>query len=148
MNSGCYKVALYLTNCVTSNIRTTFSSVSITLESFYSSFVAGIHLPHQGVVDSYDLYNGNPHKGEKIYIYIYIYWRFWSLWYQVHCLRECIEMCQVNMDSGYGLVPGAPSHSLKQCWQQSQHIIAPRGQWINSFRPTDVCIYSTVYPIR
>ena len=70
MNSGCYEVALYLTNCVTSNIRTTFSGVSITLESFYSSFVAGIHLPHQGVVDSYDLYNGNPHKGEKIYIYI------------------------------------------------------------------------------
>ena len=29
------------------------------LESFYPPFVAGIDLPHQGVVDSHNLYNGN-----------------------------------------------------------------------------------------
>ena len=28
------------------------------LESFYPSFVAGIDLPHQGVVDTYNFYNG------------------------------------------------------------------------------------------
>ena len=28
------------------------------LESFYPPFVAGIDLPHQGVVDSYNLHNG------------------------------------------------------------------------------------------
>ena len=32
------------------------------LESFYPPFVAGIDLPHQGVVDSYNLYNGNTGK--------------------------------------------------------------------------------------
>ena len=30
------------------------------LESFYPPFVIGIVLPHQGVVDSYNLHNGNP----------------------------------------------------------------------------------------
>ena len=29
------------------------------LESFYPPFVAGIDLPHQGVVDPYNLYDGN-----------------------------------------------------------------------------------------
>ena len=33
------------------------------LESFYPPFVAGIDLPHQGVVDSYNLYNGNSYTG-------------------------------------------------------------------------------------
>ena len=31
------------------------------LESFHPPFVAGIDQPHQGVVDSYTLYNGNPY---------------------------------------------------------------------------------------
>ena len=43
------------------------------LESFYPPFVAGIDLPHQGVVDSYNLilscpilsYNGNPYNWKK-----------------------------------------------------------------------------------
>ena len=34
------------------------------LESFYPPFGAGIDLPHQGVVDSYNLYNGNPYTGK------------------------------------------------------------------------------------
>ena len=34
------------------------------LESFYPPFVAGIDLPHQGVVDSYNLYNGNSYTGK------------------------------------------------------------------------------------
>ena len=33
------------------------------LEWFYPPFVAGIDLPHQGVVDSYNLYNGNSYTG-------------------------------------------------------------------------------------
>ena len=34
------------------------------LESFYPPFVAGIDLPHQGIVDYYNLYNGNPYTGK------------------------------------------------------------------------------------
>ena len=33
------------------------------LESFYPPFVAGIDLPHQGVVDSYNLHNGISYTG-------------------------------------------------------------------------------------
>ena len=35
------------------------------LESFYPPFVAGIDLPHQGVVGSYNLYNGNSYVVNK-----------------------------------------------------------------------------------
>ena len=35
-------------------------SVEPHLESFYPTFVAGIDLLHQGVVNFYNLYNGNP----------------------------------------------------------------------------------------
>ena len=34
------------------------------LESFYSPFVAGIDLSNQGVVDSYNLYDGNSYTGK------------------------------------------------------------------------------------
>ena len=34
------------------------------LESFYPPFVAGIDLPHQGVVDSYNLHNGDSYNGK------------------------------------------------------------------------------------
>ena len=37
------------------------------MESFYPPFVAGIDLPHQGVVDSYNLCNDNSYTG-KIFI--------------------------------------------------------------------------------
>ena len=36
------------------------------LESFYPPFVAGIDLPHQGVVDSYNLYDGNYYSGKTL----------------------------------------------------------------------------------
>ena len=48
------------------------------LESFYPPFVAGINLPHQGVVDSYNLYNGNSYTGKTTSLYwdrtLYILW--------------------------------------------------------------------------
>ena len=39
------------------------------LESFYPPFVAGIELPHQGVVDSYNLYSGNSCTNKKIFFH-------------------------------------------------------------------------------
>ena len=39
------------------------------LESFYPPFVAGIDLPHQGVVDSYNLYYRNFYTGQMASIY-------------------------------------------------------------------------------
>ena len=39
------------------------------LESFYPRFVAGIDLPHQGVVDSYNLCNGNSFTGKATSLY-------------------------------------------------------------------------------
>ena len=36
------------------------------LESFYPPFVAGIDLPHQGVVDSYNLHDMNPYTCDII----------------------------------------------------------------------------------
>ena len=39
------------------------------LESFYPPFVAGIDLPHQGVVDSYNLHNGISYTGKRTYLY-------------------------------------------------------------------------------
>ena len=42
------------------------------LESFYPPFVAGIDLPHQGVVDSYNLYNVRSNTGkDSIFILTY-----------------------------------------------------------------------------
>ena len=38
--------------------KTIPDSVEPRLESFYPPFVAGIDLPYQGVVDSYNLHNG------------------------------------------------------------------------------------------
>ena len=43
------------------------------LESFYPPFVAGIDLPHQGVVDSYNLYNSNSYAGKRASLYWYCY---------------------------------------------------------------------------
>ena len=37
------------------------------LESFYPPFVAGIDLPHQAVVDSYNLYNGKFHALKAVF---------------------------------------------------------------------------------
>ena len=39
------------------------------LESFYPPFLAGIDLPHQGVVDSYNLSHGNPHTWKRRSLY-------------------------------------------------------------------------------
>ena len=39
------------------------------LVSFYPPFVTGIDLPHQGVVDSYNLHNGISYTGKIIYFY-------------------------------------------------------------------------------
>ena len=39
------------------------------LESFYPPFVAGIDLPHQGVVDSYNLHNGISYTGKMTSLY-------------------------------------------------------------------------------
>ena len=39
------------------------------LESFYPPFVAGIDLHHQGVVDSYNLYDGNPYTSKMASLY-------------------------------------------------------------------------------
>ena len=39
------------------------------LESFYPPFVAGIDLPHQGVVDSYNLHNEISHTGKMTSLY-------------------------------------------------------------------------------
>ena len=39
------------------------------LESFYPPFVAGIDLPHQGVVDSYNLHNGISYTGMMASLY-------------------------------------------------------------------------------
>ena len=39
------------------------------LESFYPPFVAGIDLPHQGVVDSYNLHNGISYTGKISSLY-------------------------------------------------------------------------------
>ena len=36
------------------------------LESFYPPFVAGIDLPHQGVLDSYNLHNGISYIGKMV----------------------------------------------------------------------------------
>ena len=42
------------------------------LESFYPPFVAGIDLPHQGVVDSYNLHTGSLCDGYRQRCYIEI----------------------------------------------------------------------------
>ena len=39
------------------------------LESFYPPFVAGIDLPHQGVVDSYNLHSGISSTGETAFLF-------------------------------------------------------------------------------
>ena len=39
------------------------------LESFYPPFVAGINLPHQSVVDSYNLHNGNSYTVKTAFLY-------------------------------------------------------------------------------
>ena len=39
------------------------------LESFYPPFVTGIDLPHQGVVDSYNLHNGISYTGKMTSLY-------------------------------------------------------------------------------
>ena len=39
------------------------------LESFYPPWVAGINLPHQGVVDSYNLHNGISYSGKMSSLY-------------------------------------------------------------------------------
>ena len=39
------------------------------LESFYHPFIAGIDLPHQGVVHSYNLYNGISYTGNVTSLY-------------------------------------------------------------------------------
>ena len=39
-------------------------SAEACLESFYPPFVAGIDLPHQGVVDSYNLLHGDPYTSD------------------------------------------------------------------------------------
>ena len=49
--------------------KTIADSAEPRLESFYPPFVAGIDLPHQGVVDSYNLHNGNPYTGEISFRY-------------------------------------------------------------------------------
>ena len=48
--------------------KTIPDSAELRLESFYPPFVAGIDLPHQGVVDSYNLHNGN-HCAKMAYLY-------------------------------------------------------------------------------
>ena len=51
--------------------KTIANSVESRLESFYPPFVAGIDLPHQGVVDSYNLYQGDPYTGKTTSLYWY-----------------------------------------------------------------------------
>ena len=55
------------------------------LESFYPPFVAGIDLPHQGVVDSYNLHNGISYTGKTASLY-------WFSPQASICLFDCIYL--------------------------------------------------------
>ena len=52
--------------------KTTPDSAEPRLESFYPPFVAGIDLPHQGVVYSYNLHNRNSYNGQMASFNVYI----------------------------------------------------------------------------
>ena len=49
--------------------KTISDSAEPHLESFFLPFVAGIDLPHQGVVDSYNLWHEDPYTGKTTSLY-------------------------------------------------------------------------------
>ena len=103
------------------------------LESFYPPFVAGIDLPHQGVLDSYNLHNGISYTGKMTSLY-WIRAQFtigaMSPWYN-NCCRKFPWWYQ-RPSSGLFIRFGVISRAGAITWVQEPflavcHIMTSRG---------------------